>query len=466
MVSSATLYHAITGRIPPSAIERILNDTYEPLSELQPQGFPPALLAGIDAGLAFRAADRPQSIAEWKQVLRPGSTALEATRIARKPGPLARAARNARRAGTSIKVPVVSAGVAAALVLLAGGGYLAFRANVPAAGSSATLDLSTEQLEQVLAERRKADALVVEKRRLEEEARQKAEMDAEAKRQADAELEQARQALQRSEQELATLKTDIEARRQPASGQVDQAAATQRAEEEAAAQRKAEAEAAALRDLEEEAAKKAEAEAEAKRQTDQALAVAEAQRKQAEAEALAKAEAEVAARRQASQEAQRKAEAEAASRRQADEAQAKAQAEREKVEAEAKIKADAKAEADKAAAALARLKEEGETAEKDLAPRTAGPSAPPGRADLTGLRHAGQRRHLRPALARDDRGLAEGAQPASHRLLERRAAPGPAQGSRARARQVRRGRTEEDRGAGRARGSGEARAERFRPDIG
>jgi peptidoglycan hydrolase-like protein with peptidoglycan-binding domain len=255
--------------------------------------------------------------------------------------------------------------VAAALILLAGGGYLAFTANAPTSGGSATLNLSTEHLEQVLAERRKADALVAEKRRLEEEARQRAETDAEAKRQADAQLEQARQALQRAEQELATSRTDIEARRQPASGQVDQAGATQRAEEEAA-QRKAEAEAAALREAEEVAAKKAEAEAEAKRQADQALAMAEAQRKRAEADARAKAEAEEAGRRQASEEAQRKAEAEAATRRQADEAQAKAQAEREKVEAEAKIKAEAKAEADKAAATLAKLKEEGEAAERGL----------------------------------------------------------------------------------------------------
>jgi peptidoglycan hydrolase-like protein with peptidoglycan-binding domain len=290
---------------------------------------------------------------------------MEVTRIGRRPGPLARATRKTRKAGTSIKRPAVSGAVAAALILLAGGGYLAFTANVPTSGSSATLNLSTEQLEQVLAERRKADALVVEKRRLEEEARQKAETDAEAKRQADAQLEQARQALQRAEQELATLRTDIEARRQPASGQVDQAGATQRAEEEAA-QRKAEAEAAALREAEEVAAKKAEAEAEAKRQADQALAMAEAQRKQAEADARAKAEAEEAGRRQASEEAQRKAEAEAATRRQADEAQAKAQAEREKVEAEAKIKAEAKAEADKAAATLAKLKEEGEAAERGL----------------------------------------------------------------------------------------------------
>jgi peptidoglycan hydrolase-like protein with peptidoglycan-binding domain len=362
---AATLYNAITGQIPPSGIDRIVDDAYEPLSDLRPEGFAPELLAGIDAGMAVRAADRPQSIAEWRQVLRSHSAAMEMTRIARKPGPMARAARGTRKAGTSLKGPAVSGAVAAALILLAGGGYLAFTANAPPAGSAAMLNLSTEQLEQVLAERRKADALVVEKRRLEEEARQRVETDAEAKRQADAQLAQVRQALQRAEQELATIKTDMEARRQPVSGQADQAGAAQRAEEEAT-QRKAETETAALREAEQEAARKAEADAEAKRQAEQALAVAEAQRKQAEAEALAKAETEAAARRQASEEEQRKAEAEAASRRLADEAQAKAQAEREKVEAEAKIKADAKAEADKAAATMAKLKTEGEAAERGL----------------------------------------------------------------------------------------------------
>ena len=62
--------------------------------------------------------------------------------------------------------------------------------------------------------------------------------------------------------------------------------AAQRAVEEAA-QRKAEEEAAALREAEEEAQKKAAAEAEAKRQADEALAEAEAERQQAEAEAQA-----------------------------------------------------------------------------------------------------------------------------------------------------------------------------------
>src|SRR5476651_2795055 len=66
---SATLYHAVTGAAPPSAIERILDDTYEPLGKLLPPGFPPGLLAGIDAGLGVRSAVRPQSISDWRAVL-------------------------------------------------------------------------------------------------------------------------------------------------------------------------------------------------------------------------------------------------------------------------------------------------------------------------------------------------------------------------------------------------------------
>ena len=58
---SATLYHAITGRTPPGAFDRMLSDTYEPLSQIKPAGFSPGVLAGIDAGLAVVASDRPQT---------------------------------------------------------------------------------------------------------------------------------------------------------------------------------------------------------------------------------------------------------------------------------------------------------------------------------------------------------------------------------------------------------------------
>ena len=204
-------------------------------------------------------------------------------------GPLTRAASRIRRAGITIRGPVLWGTIAAATVLLAGGGYLAFTANPMMSVSTVALNLSTEQLEQALAERRKADALAAEKRRLEEQARQRAETEAEAKRQADLELENARQARQKAERELAQLKADIEARRKAKDGEGDQAAMTAQRAAEEAAQHKAEAEAAALREAEQEAAKKAAADAATKHQADQALAMAIDRRKQAEADALAAA---------------------------------------------------------------------------------------------------------------------------------------------------------------------------------
>jgi serine/threonine protein kinase/peptidoglycan hydrolase-like protein with peptidoglycan-binding domain len=343
---AATLYHAITGKIPPSSIERILKDSLQPLSELKPEGYPPELLAGIDAGLERSFDDRPQSIAEWRHALRTGerqASAQQATQVEHKPSHSDRTTGRSRKAGITLPRPALWGAVAAAAVLLAGGGWLAFTSgSPPTTVGTAVSSLSAEQLEQALAERRKADTLAAEKRRLEEEARQRAQVESEAKRQADLELEQARQARQKAEQELAELKARIAAERAQ-SVQRDQAGAADQREAEEAAQRKAEADAAALRQAEEEARRKAEADAEAKRQAEDALAKVEAERRQAEEAARAKAEAEQAALRQASDEAQRKA----------------LQAEREKAEAEAK----AKAEAEKTAA---KQKEEGEAAERGL----------------------------------------------------------------------------------------------------
>src|ERR671913_1262123 len=66
---SATLYHAITGSAPPSAFDRMLDDEYQPLARKAPSGFGRGLLVGLDAGLAVRASDRPQSIAGWRPIL-------------------------------------------------------------------------------------------------------------------------------------------------------------------------------------------------------------------------------------------------------------------------------------------------------------------------------------------------------------------------------------------------------------
>lgn len=71
---SATLYHAITGKAPPSSLERALNDRYQFLATLDLDGYSPGTLHGIDLGMALRSKDRPQTIEEWREILT--STAL------------------------------------------------------------------------------------------------------------------------------------------------------------------------------------------------------------------------------------------------------------------------------------------------------------------------------------------------------------------------------------------------------
>ncbi len=341
---AATFYHAITGHVTPGAFDRVVNDEYQPLIELQPAGYSVGFLESIDAGLAVSAGDRPQSVSEWRRML---ASSLEATRISRSPGRLARAASRTRRARVSMGMPVIGLAGVVGVTLLGAVGYLVLTPSTPVPVSLSVSTASAEELEQALAERRRADALAADKRRLEEEARQKAQADADAKRQADEALEQTRQARLRAEQELVELNTRLEAQRR---ANVDQAS---RAADEAA-QRKAEQDAAALAEAEQRAAQKAAADADAKRQADEALAKAEVERQRAEQEARQKAEAEQAALRQASEDAQRKA-GEAESVKQAEQERLKAEAERAKAEAERQ-----KAEAEM------RLRAEAETAEKTL----------------------------------------------------------------------------------------------------
>lgn len=70
----ATLYRAISGERPSNSIERgealaqDHPDTLATLAQVAPQGFPPAVLATIDQALQFRAQDRPNNIATWRQM--------------------------------------------------------------------------------------------------------------------------------------------------------------------------------------------------------------------------------------------------------------------------------------------------------------------------------------------------------------------------------------------------------------
>jgi hypothetical protein len=62
----ATLYRAITGAKPPEATDRIEQDDYVPVAMAAPPGFSAGFLHAIDEALLMRAAERPQSVADWR----------------------------------------------------------------------------------------------------------------------------------------------------------------------------------------------------------------------------------------------------------------------------------------------------------------------------------------------------------------------------------------------------------------
>jgi len=210
---SATLYHAITGAAPPSAFDRMLDDEYQPLAKIAPPGFGRGLLVGLDAGLAVRASDRPQSIAGWRPILghaaapdaavtvaiaqspttiqpAPVQTPVQAAVV---PPPAAAAAPPAKKSGIGLWV----GGVVAAILLLVGGYYaLVDDKRAPqTAAQDAQLAAEAQRLkdQEELArlradnERRlKADQEAAQRKQAEEEAQRKADAEAaERKRQED-----------------------------------------------------------------------------------------------------------------------------------------------------------------------------------------------------------------------------------------------------------------------------------------
>jgi hypothetical protein len=176
----ATLYHAIVGRPPPSAFDRMENDTYEPLAKLRPAGFSPAFLAAIDAGLTLRAADRPQSIAEWRAMLgRPSTPEKPAAPLSPEP-----------KRGLGLWMGLA----AAAILVLAGGGYY-FAVSQPSAPAMAAVAAgSAEKVAQdkaaqtVPADQRQQELAELARLRAEAAAREKADQEAALRRQVEEEI--------------------------------------------------------------------------------------------------------------------------------------------------------------------------------------------------------------------------------------------------------------------------------------
>src|SRR5713226_7048281 len=378
---SVTLYCAVAGRPPPSAVERILNDRYQPLTELKLAGFPHEMLRGIDAGLAVRAADRPQSIAAWRASFAsnrewPEDATVVDRRIHRSqepPVPLPAAAELSGSAPSSAalsgvtgrkRVALYAGGATAAIVLAAGYFMFVSQTGQPEAQPQVDTEVAARHQSQDAADaetKRQAEAALAkaqaERQRAEAEARQK--VDAEAKQKADAEANQKAEAEAKQKADAeAKQKADAEAKRKADAEAKQKADAEAKQKADAEAKLKADAEAKQKADAE----AKLKADAEAKQKADaEAKLKADAEAKQkADAEAKLKADAE--AKQKADAEAKLKADAEAKQKADA-EAKQKADAEaKRKADAEAKLKADA--EAKQKADAEAKQKADAEAKQK------------------------------------------------------------------------------------------------------
>ena len=66
---AATLFTAVTGKVPPSVMERVFEGASVIPAEASVNGYSANLLTGIDAGLRLPIEARPQDIAAWRQIL-------------------------------------------------------------------------------------------------------------------------------------------------------------------------------------------------------------------------------------------------------------------------------------------------------------------------------------------------------------------------------------------------------------
>lgn len=250
---AATIYHAIAGKAPPNAFDRMLDDCYEPLGKLAPAGFSPGVLAGVDAGLTVAARDRPQSIAGWRPILsmtaapEPGATMVmgkaEEAPLKRVSvlAPATTEANTAPPPAPKSRAGLWAAIAAVVLLAIGGGGYYAMatrgpdpemvKARAAAEAAEEARRKAAEEADRLRAEKAEQEA----KAKADQEARAKAEQEAKAKADLEAQAEAARRQFEEDtrrkvEAEIAEKKrAEEEAQRRAA----EEAAARQKAIEDA-----------------------------------------------------------------------------------------------------------------------------------------------------------------------------------------------------------------------------------------
>jgi hypothetical protein len=118
---AAVMHHAMTGEAPPPAPLRVMRDTRVPLAGRCPAGYAPGFAEAVDAAMALRPQDRPQSIDAFRARL--GLPAgIGAPRAAAGPGaaaaPVVPAPRRSRRSSFGMAAVAVAVFVASLAVWL------------------------------------------------------------------------------------------------------------------------------------------------------------------------------------------------------------------------------------------------------------------------------------------------------------------------------------------------------------
>lgn len=129
---AATIYHAVTGKPPPEAVQRIMTDAYVPLAQSAPlrRVYRSTFLSAIDAALSVRPKSRPQTVDQWRRMLNatvPAGDAATAERMTRIAPSLART----RVVDRSSRVPSPGNSASPAIgTVVAGGMLLALLAGI------------------------------------------------------------------------------------------------------------------------------------------------------------------------------------------------------------------------------------------------------------------------------------------------------------------------------------------------
>jgi len=114
----ATLYRAVTGEKAPPATDRMLDDTLVPASERVYGKYSANVLNAIDRGMAVRPNDRPQTIAELRQILGAPQKAVSRDRGLKKlPLPISDKSKPIQNSAKSKNTMFVVSGVLAILVV-------------------------------------------------------------------------------------------------------------------------------------------------------------------------------------------------------------------------------------------------------------------------------------------------------------------------------------------------------------